>query len=160
MRWKLKGNWNGAGDKSLHTHSFSFGLNHFWPLKWLLMRKSEKKDLILKSPLFPINLLTFFIVVHFRIDWLKRTFWFFFFLSIRRVMSIWGWNSFNNFLKGLYLTLWYISFLLSGTICVFDPHLLFRTLTNFINLLSDKRKFSPSHEKFLVQIYHYLQMVL
>ena len=71
--------------------------------------------------------------------------------SIRQVVRMWVWNSFNNFLTKVntYVTLWYISFLLSGTICVFDPHLLFRTLTNFINLFVRQKKILPCSWKVL-----------
>ena len=146
MRWKLKGNWNGADDKSLHTHSFSFGLNHFWTLEVASHEEKWEKGPYLKKPSVP-DLLTYIFYRRTFLDRLAKT------VREDETHLRISW-------KGLYLTLWYISFLLSGTICVFDPHLLFRTLTNFINLLSDKRKFSPPHEKFLVQIYHFLQMVL
>ena len=59
MRWKLKGNWNGADDKSLHTHSFSFELNHFWPLKVASYEENWEKGPYLKNPLFQIYLLRF-----------------------------------------------------------------------------------------------------
>ena len=148
MRWKPKGNWNGAeaDDISLHTHSFSFGLNHYWPLKVSSNEEKWEKGPYLKKPSVP-DLLTYIfgIVIHFRIDWLKRIFGFLF--SIRGVVRMWGWNWFNNLLnRSLPNLVIYFIFVEWHHLCFRSPFT-FQNFDKFYQFIVRQKKILPSSWK-------------